>query len=565
MYQALYRKYRPKNFNEIVGQDIIKKTIINEINNNKISHAYLFCGPRGTGKTSIAKLIAKLINCTNQKDGMSCEQCTTCVNHKNNVDIIEIDAASNNGVDEIRELKSKVNLLPANSKYKIYIIDEVHMLSIGAFNALLKTLEEPPAHVIFILATTEINKIPITIVSRCQRFDFNKISSKKIYERLKYIAESEKINIEDEAILEISKLTDGGMRDAIGILDKLISYTTEKITASDVHEINYTVTNSDLNKIIKMLFQNDVKEYINFIDDLDNRGKDLIKLVDELMFAIRDILLGTSTEKIDINIPTNILLEYINSLNELSYKMKITNYPKILLETFIISLNGSKNINLNVEKEPIEEPKKEVVIEQEKVSETKEETIAVSASSVEEVKETLTESEEKVYDNSEGKIIKEIKTLEELKKIRVNNTLSICDKKLLNDLKDNWKQISEYSVNQIYGVQAGMLLDSELTVVSEKNILVVFPYQSMADRANDEIPRIEEILKNVFNQEYKFIALDNSEWNVVKREYIKNLKNNIKYKYVDENTNYDIIFNKKDDIIVDQAIEYFGASTLQVI
>jgi len=440
MYQALYRKYRPKNFNEIVGQDIIKKTIINEINNNKISHAYLFCGPRGTGKTSIAKLIAKLINCTNQKDGMSCEQCTTCVNHKNNVDIIEIDAASNNGVDEIRELKSKVNLLPANSKYKIYIIDEVHMLSIGAFNALLKTLEEPPAHVIFILATTEINKIPITIVSRCQRFDFNKISSKKIYERLKYIAESEKINIEDEAILEISKLTDGGMRDAIGILDKLISYTTEKITASDVHEINYTVTNSDLNKIIKMLFQNDVKEYINFIDDLDNRGKDLIKLVDELMFAIRDILLGTSTEKIDINIPTNILLEYINSLNELSYKMKITNYPKILLETFIISLNGSKNINLNVEKEPIEEPKKEVVIEQEKVSETKEETIAVSASSVEEVKETLTESEEKVYDNSEGKIIKEIKTLEELKKIRVNNTLSICDKKLLNDLKDNWKQ-----------------------------------------------------------------------------------------------------------------------------
>jgi len=564
MYQALYRKYRPKNFDEIVGQDIIKKTIINEINNNKISHAYLFCGPRGTGKTSIAKLIAKLINCTNQKDGIPCEQCTTCVNHKNNVDIIEIDAASNNGVDEIRELKSKVNLLPANSKYKIYIIDEVHMLSIGAFNALLKTLEEPPAHVIFILATTEINKIPITIVSRCQRFDFNKISSKKIYERLKYIAENEKINIEDEAILEISKLTDGGMRDAIGILDKLISYTTEKITSKDVHEINYTVTNNDLNKIIKMLYQNDVKEYINLIDDLDNRGKDLIKLVDELMFAIRDILLGTSTEKLDINIPTNILLEYINFLNELSYKMKITNYPKILLETFIVSLNGSKNINLNVEKEPIEE-QKEVIIKQKEISEVKEETIAVSASTVEEVKETLTEPEEKVYDNSEGKIIKEIKTLEELKKIRINNTLSICDKKLLNDLKDNWKQISEYSVNQIYGVQAGMLLDSELTVVSEKNVLVVFPYQSMADRANDEIPRIEEILKNVFNQEYKFIALDNSEWNVVKREYIKNLKNNIKYKYVDENTNYDIIFNKKDDIIVDQAIEYFGANALQII
>ena len=555
MYQALYRKYRPKNFDEVVGQDIIKKTIINEINNNKISHAYLFCGPRGTGKTSIAKLIAKLINCTNQQDGMPCEQCTTCINHKNNVDIIEIDAASNNGVDEIRELKSKVNLLPANSKYKIYIIDEVHMLSIGAFNALLKTLEEPPAHVIFILATTEINKIPITIVSRCQRFDFNKISSKKIYERLKYIAENEKINIEDDAIVEISKLTDGGMRDAIGILDKLISYTTEKITANDVHEINYTVTNSDLNKIIQMLYENQVKEYINFIDDLDNRGKDLIKLVDELMFTIRDILLGTNTEKLEINIPTNVLLNYINSLNELSYKMKITNYPKILLETFIVSLNGSSDIDIKVEKEPTKEEKIEI----------KEKTISTDNNINKEVKVSSPKNDDEVYDNSERKIIKEVKTIDELKKVRINNTLSICDKQLLNDLKENWKQIAEYSVNQIYGVQAGMLLDSEVTVVSEKNILVVFPYQSMADRANNEIPRIEEILKNVFNKDYKFIALDNSEWNIVKREYIKNLKNNIKYNYVEETSNYDTIFNKKDDIIVDQAIEYFGANTLQVI
>ena len=555
MYQALYRKYRPKNFGEVVGQDIIKKTIINEINNNKISHAYLFCGPRGTGKTSIAKLIAKLINCENQKDGMPCEQCTTCVNHKNNVDIIEIDAASNNGVDEIRELKSKVNLLPANSKYKIYIIDEVHMLSIGAFNALLKTLEDPPAHVIFILATTEINKIPITIVSRCQRFDFNKISSKKIYERLKYIAESEKIDINDEAIFEISKLTDGGMRDAIGILDKLISYTSEQITVNDVHEINYTVTNNDLNKIIQMLYENQVKNYINFIDDLDSRGKDLIKLVDELMFAIRDILLETNNEKLSLNIPTNILLKYINSLNELSFKMKTTNYPKILLETFIVSLNDSKEIVVPPETEPSKEKKKDIELKSTETNTNINQDLKVSSN----------KKDDEIYDNSERKVIKEIKTIEELKNIRINNTLSICDKQLLNELKENWKQISEYSVNQIYGVQAGMLLDSEVTVVSEKNIMVVFPYQSMADRANHEIPRIEEILKNIFNKDYKFIALDNSEWNIVKREYIKNIKNNIKYNYVEETANYDKIFNKNDDIIVDQAIEYFGVNTLQVI
>ena len=250
MYQALYRKYRPDNFNDVVGQDVIKKTIINEINNNKLSHAYLFCGPRGTGKTSIAKLIAKLINCENQKDGIPCGKCSSCENYKNNVDIVEIDAASNNGVEEIRELRSKVNLLPANSKYKVYIIDEVHMLSIGAFNALLKTLEEPPAHVIFILATTEINKIPTTIVSRCQRFDFSKISSSQIYSRLKKIAREEKIDITDKALEEISKLTDGGLRDAIGLLDKVISYTNEEITEEIVHEVNYSVTESVIGNIL---------------------------------------------------------------------------------------------------------------------------------------------------------------------------------------------------------------------------------------------------------------------------------------------------------------------------
>ena len=552
MYQALYRKYRPKSFDDVYGQKNIVETLKNAIINNKLSHAYLFCGPRGTGKTSIAKIIAKTINCENLNESVPCGECINCT--QNTVDTIEIDAASNNGVDEIRELKNKISLVPTYGKYKIYIIDEVHILSIGAFNALLKTLEEPPAHVIFILATTEINKIPITIVSRCQRFDFNRISSKKIYERLKYIAETENINIEDNAVIEISKLTDGGMRDAIGILDKLISYTTEKITAHDVHEINYTVTTDDLYKIINMIYKNKVTEYINFIDDLDNRGKDLIKLVDELMFAIRDILIGNKKTEI----PVNNLLEYINLLNELSYKMKLTNYPKILLETFIISINKSIPNNINKNDETIE-TKEEQHKEELKVDSIEEEKKKEKVVS----NEIMTNQE--VYDNSERKIIKDINSLEELKKIRINNTLSVCDKLLLNELKEKWKQISEYSVNQIYGVQAGMLLDSEVTVVSDKNILVVFPYQSMANRANDEIPRIEEILKNVFNKDYKFIALSNSEWNLVKREYIKNLKNNIKYNYEEENANYDIIFNKKDDIIVDQAIEYFGANALQVI
>ncbi len=579
MYQALYRKYRPSNFDEVIGQDVIKKTIVNEINNNKVSHAYLFCGPRGTGKTSIAKLIAKLINCENQNNGIPCEQCQSCLSHKNNVDIIEIDAASNNGVDEIRELRNKVNLLPANSKYKIYIIDEVHMLSIGAFNALLKTLEEPPAHVVFILATTEINKIPITIVSRCQRFDFNKISIKKIFERLKKISEKENIKITDEALEEISSLTDGGLRDAIGLLDKAIAYTNDEITAEIIHEINYSVTKSDIKKVVTCVYENNIKEYIELIDSLDDKGKDLNKLVDEMMLYLRNILID---EDNSLEIDKKIVLEYINQLNEVSSKMKNTNYPKIILETFIISVN--KDSNSIIKKELLVKPMDEDNIKSTVEEKTETENTLVQEESKinennyqEEVSNVFVENAEInnqnkniVNDNvsqynSPAIEIEVIEDIDKLKKVRANNCLCNADKNLLNNLKNEWRKISEYSVNQVYGVAAGMLLDSTLTVASDKELLVVFPYESMADRANSLIPRIEEILKMTFNVEYKFIALDESEWNKFKSAYIKSIKNNKKYSYIEENADYDKLFNKKDDIIVDQALEFFGNSVVQVI
>ena len=280
MYQALYRKYRPKNFDEVVGQDVIVKTLKNSIENNRISHAYMFTGPRGTGKTSTAKIFAKMINCKQLVNGIPCGNCECCLQSDNNqnVDIIEIDAASNNGVDEIRELKNKVSLVPSISKYKVYIIDEVHMLSTSAFNALLKTLEEPPAHVIFILATTDPHKVLPTILSRCQRFDFKKVSDLCIKKRLDEISKLEDISIDDDALIEIARLANGGMRDALSIYDQVIAFSDGKISSDDVHEVNGTITQENLKLFVEKIKNNNLKEIFSYIDDFEVKGKNFLKL-----------------------------------------------------------------------------------------------------------------------------------------------------------------------------------------------------------------------------------------------------------------------------------------------
>ena len=284
MYQALYRKYRPTNFENVVGQETIVKTLKNEIINNKLSHAYLFTGPRGTGKTSIAKIFAKTINCLDHENGVPCEKCVICtqINNKQFTDIIEIDAASNNGVDEIREIRNKVSLVPGEGKYKVYIIDEVHMLTTGAFNALLKTLEEPPAHIIFILATTEPHKIPETILSRCQRFDFKRIADTSIVERLKCICNEEKITISDEALYEIAQISNGGMRDSISLLDQVNAYKNSDITVEDVHQVNGSLSKKELDKFISYIFDKDIENILKALDQYDNSGKNIIKVVEEI-------------------------------------------------------------------------------------------------------------------------------------------------------------------------------------------------------------------------------------------------------------------------------------------
>lgn len=354
-YKALYRTYRPSNFDEVAGQEHITRTFRNALKNNKIAHAYLFSGPRGTGKTTIAKIIAKAVNCEHAPIDNPCNECEICVGITNNQinDVIEIDAASNNGVDEIREIRDKVKYLPGVGKYKVYIIDEVHMLSTGAFNALLKTLEEPPKHVIFILATTEPHKIPATIHSRCQRFDFRGISIPEMIKRLNTIIDEESIEISKEAVKVIAESAEGGMRDAISLLDQVVSYTTNKVTVDDVHAIRGTVSNEKLLQIADSLYRNDSVEAIKLLDDLIQLGKEAPRLVDNLIKFYRDMLVYKNTNvssedqiiysndefiRLANALSNNMVFFYIDILNKTQSDMKFSNNTKLYVELALIKM-----------------------------------------------------------------------------------------------------------------------------------------------------------------------------------------------------------------------------------
>lgn len=291
-YQALYRKYRPTNFDEVVGQTHIIQTLKNAIVQNRIAHAYLFCGPRGTGKTSIAKIFAKTLNCTNSQDAPCgvCENCKMAANGSH-PDIIEIDAASNNGVDEVRNLIDKVKYAPMQGKYKIYIIDEVHMMTSGAFNALLKTIEEPPAHVIFIFATTEPNKVLPTIISRCQRFDFNKVSIHDIKYRLSVVCKNEGIEIDENGLTLIAQLADGGMRDALSILDQCVAYCSSHIDVDDIRKIYGVVTSEDIGKLFYSVYKKDVDSFVKDIQKYSDMGMDIKRLTADFIHMLKDSLI----------------------------------------------------------------------------------------------------------------------------------------------------------------------------------------------------------------------------------------------------------------------------------
>ena len=357
MHKALYRVYRPKNFSDVIGQEHIVRTLKNQIENNNVGHAYLFCGTRGTGKTSTAKIFSRAVNCTNLHNDEPCNECENCreILEDKTMDVVEIDAALNNSVDDIRELRENVKYSPAKAKYKVYIIDEVHMLSQGAFNALLKTLEEPPSYVIFILATTEPHKIPATILSRCQRFDFKRVTVKDISSRMRYICEKEGIEADEKALNLIARNSQGALRDALSILDQCISFEGNKISYNDVIELLGSVNIEQLFDLAESVIKEDTRKSLQILNDFIIWGKDVRNLVNDLIDHFRNLMvckisndldeiISLPEETIDLlkqqaeTIDTNNLIRILNILSETQDGMKISSNPRVLMEVTMMKI-----------------------------------------------------------------------------------------------------------------------------------------------------------------------------------------------------------------------------------
>lgn len=521
MYQTLYRKYRPKNFDSVVGQDVVVQTLKNSIKNNKINHAYIFFGPRGVGKTSIAKIFARTVNCDKQ-DGNICDECDKCISSKSNecLDIIEIDAASNNGVDEIRELRDKVNLVPSELKYKVYIIDEVHMLTIQAFNALLKTLEEPPAHVIFILATTDPQKVPETIISRCQCFSFDRISSKNIVLNLENICKKENIEVDKETLESIAEMSNGGMRDSIGMLDKLFAYCGNKITYEDFIKVNKIVSTKEVDNFIELVYENNINDVIGKIEEWNSTGVNVTQLLEMMLISLKNIIISSITGKSKYE-DNNKLIKLSNLINENLFDIKKSSNPKIYIEIMLLGfMNDYQIISREIILE--EKPTKEV---NKKNNEDK-----MSTDIVEKKIE-----KPKIEEQEESNI-------EEIMKIRLNNAFATANKQELEKDKEKMNKLNDYTFDQEIGYLVCSLLDSKLRVSSENYLVISYEYDSMVNENIKLLNKMTNVLKEKADIAKKISIISDELWEKEKKKYVSMLKNKEKYEIIEEP---ELIINKK--------------------
>lgn len=595
-YQALYRKWRPRTFDSVVGQEDITNTLKNAIKRGTISHAFLFAGPRGTGKTSCAKIFAKALNCTNLQDGEPCNQCANCLAADKGAmsDIMEIDAASNNGVDEIREIRDKVKYAPTQGKYKVYIIDEVHMLSMGAFNALLKTLEEPPEHVVFILATTELQKVPATIISRTQRYNFKRISQTDLEKRMKYILDQEKISYDDKAIAVIAQVADGGMRDALSILDQLLSYEKDKVEYDAALEITGFAAKEKIEQILLAILDRDAGQALTLAQAELKNGASSKNILDELIdmatAALMIVKAGSDNQSNFLtedfiakikDVPDQRYFQLIASANTALNALRYTNQQQIPLEVFLVESTDSQQLSAPTiqENEPASatndnQQAKNGSDLQAEVTALKKQIVSLTEK-VTRLGKKQTSNSDRIFhlDNavSGGKIAKATqetaKTKKKPKKVRNNkhadeqnrkqvyHVLENATRKDLQAIKDVWPDLQS-----VLAVSQRALLDVlEPVAASSDQVVMKCKYALWFEKASsdeDLLGILTDQIAKFTKRDYQIVLVPDSDWFTVRKEFLQTHREEMLKRKQDSSA--DNPADDKENEVVKKAKDLFG-------
>lgn len=519
-YQALYRKWRPQKFEDIVGQTAVTKTLKNAIIHHKTSHAYLFTGPRGTGKTSAAKIFAKAINCLNPQDGEPCNDCLLCkgITEGTIGDVIEIDAASNNGVEEIRDIRDKARYAPTQATYKVYIIDEVHMLSTGAFNALLKTLEEPPKNVIFILATTEPHKIPATIISRTQRFDFRRITNDEIIQRLRYILEQEGIAYEEEALSVIARCANGGMRDALSLLDQVISFSDDKVSFEQAIQVSGSLTDDLMIEFVRLLTQQQAQAALLQLQDLLLLGKEASRLIEEWLEFSRDLLVAKQTGDMigrseafvafAKEVEEAFLYRFMDALNQTQQEMRFTTKPTISLEVFTIKMA-----------QPVVEVTQQAAPNnQEYVSKLEQQLQSLQKQMYQLLQGQGVVAPKKVTSTPQAKASTYKPNIGEVYKV-----LDAATRKDLIFIRELWGDL----LQMLSTTQRALLKASEPVAASPNGFVLKFDYEILCQRAQESVELHEDIARHcqtLAQYPGNFVSVTGEQWAQIRQDYLRDKK-----------------------------------------